>query len=164
MRADFRNRRAPVLALLVLVAAGWVGWVGWGWWRSGDLHDAPDPSGAATLIGSADGVSPTLSVLVRDRTWLAFSKRDEVLGQDLVFWTSPEPTGPFTPTAPVGRLPSDAATGTLRFLPLAHADVVPVPGTRVISYSRNRTDAGEVFDDPTLYRPRFLSVPLPATP
>ncbi|TIC88859.1 DUF4185 domain-containing protein [Nocardioides sp. GY 10113] len=131
----------------------WRYWDGAGWTRAAD--------DAATLIGSEDGVSQTLSVFERDGTWYAFSKRDEVFGSDLVFWTSPSPTGPFTAQPAVAELPSDAATGQLRYMPLAHPELLPEPGSVLVSYSRNSTDLGEVMRDPLLYRPRFLRVPLP---
>ncbi|MBL0747073.1 DUF4185 domain-containing protein [Nocardioides baculatus] len=116
---------------------------------------------AATLIPSEGGVSQTLSVFEVDGTWYALSKRDEVLGTDLTVWTAPGPTGPFTRQPALAQLPSDAASGLLRYMPLAHPDLLPRPGTMVVSYSRNSTDFGEVLEDPLLYRPHFLRVTLP---
>jgi len=84
-----------------------------------------------------------------------------VLGRDLAIWTAPAPTGPFTLAARPVAIPSDAATGTLRYLPLAHPDLLPEPGTVVVSYSQNNTDFDEVVDDPRIYRPRFVRVRLP---
>lgn len=133
----------------------WRYWDGAGWSR--------DEADAHELIGSEDGVSQTLSVFHRGGRWFAFSKRGEFLGQDLVFWTGPDPTGPFTAQPPVGQLPSDVARGTLRYLPLAHPDLLPRKGSMVVSYSENRTDADAVIADPLLYRPRFLRVPLPSS-
>lgn len=149
----FALRVARVRADAVSDPSRWTYWNGLAWDAS--------PSGAAELIGSVGGVSQTLSVFQRDGVWYAFSKRDEVLGQDLVFWTAPTPQGPFTATAPVAQLPSDVADGRLRYMPLAHPDLFPQPGTVVVSYSRNSTDVGEVLADPLLYRPRFVRVPLP---
>lgn len=131
----------------------WSYWDGSRWQR--------DPDRAAELIPAQGGVSETLSVFERDGTWYAVSKRDEVLGTDLTIWTAPAPSGPFAVAATVARIPSDAATGTLRYLPLAHPEVLPRQGTVVVSYSENNTDATVVTDDPRRYRPRFLRVPLP---
>ena len=107
------------------------------------------------------GVSQTLSVFHRGERWYALSKRDGDLGDEMVFWTAPGPTGPFTPTDPVASLPSDPTTGAVTYMPLAHAEVFPEKGTMVASYSNNNTDPEKIKDDPTLYRPTFLRVPLP---
>ncbi len=131
----------------------WSYWTGDRWSRK-----AKD---ATTLIPSKNGVSQTLSVFEQDGRWFALSKRNEFLGKDVVVWTSPGPTGPFTAQPPVATLPSDSATGTLRYMPLAHPGLLPEPGTVVVSYSQNRTDVTEVMEDPRRYRPRFLRVTLP---
>ncbi|MDR6176387.1 hypothetical protein QE364_001100 [Nocardioides zeae] len=131
----------------------WTYWDGATWGR--------DPADAAALIGATEGTSQTLSVFERDGTWYAVSKRGEVLGSDLVVWTAPAPTGPFTAGPPVAELPSDPDGGLLRYMPLAHPDLLPEDGDVVVSYSRNSTDLGAVLEDPLLYRPRFIRVPLP---
>ncbi len=137
----------------VLDEATWQYWDGAGW--------GSDPARAAVLIENEGGVSQTLSVFSSGGSWYAVSKRDEFLGSDLVIWTSPGPTGPFTPTAPVAEIPSDLDAGTLRYMPLAHPDLLPEAGTIVVSYSRNDTDLADVGQNPFLYRPTFLRVPLP---
>lgn len=149
----FSLRVARVRPDDVLEPRRWRYWDGSAWVR--------DAAAAAELVPAAGGTSQTLSVFERGGTWYAFSKREEFLGSDLVFWTAPAPTGPFTAQPPVADLPSDATTGELRYMPLAHPDLLPRPGSVVVSYSRNRTDVGQVLDDPLLYRPRFLRVPLP---
>ena len=131
----------------------WRYWDGAAW--SGRASDA------ATLVPAEGGVSQTLSVFERGGRWYALSKRDEFLGTDLTVWTAPGPTGPFTPQPALAQLPSDATSGLLRYMPLAHPDLLPRPGTMVVSYSRNSTDFGEVLEDPLLYRPQFLRVTLP---
>lgn len=131
----------------------------WRYWAGTDWQ--PDDQAAVELIGSIGGVSQTLSVFEQDGTWYALSKQDEVLGRDLAIWTAPGPTGPFTLAARPVAIPSDAITGTLRYLPLAHPDLMPRPGTVVVSYSQNNTDFEEVVNDPRIYRPRFLRVQLP---
>ncbi|MFB9312749.1 hypothetical protein [Nocardioides plantarum] len=131
----------------------WRYWDGQAWQR--------DPGRAAVLIPADGGVSQTLSVFEQEGRWYAVSKRDEVLGTDLTVWTSPGPTGPFTPSPALAQIPSDAATGTLRYLALAHPDLLPKAGTMVVSYSQNDTDVGDVLADPRRYRPRFLRVTLP---
>ncbi len=131
----------------------WRYWDGRGW--------VADPRDAAELIGAAGGVSQTLSVFRRGDRWYALSKRDDFLGNDLTVWTAPTPHGPFTAGTTLASLPSDTARGELRYMPLAHPDLLPMPGSVVVSYSRNNTDTGAVQRDPLLYRPRFVRVPLP---
>ena len=131
----------------------WTFWDGESW-----VSDADE---ATELIPASSGTSQTLSVFRQGGTWYALSKRDDFLGRDLVVWTSPSPKGPFVAQPPLAELPSDAATGQLRYMPLAHPDLLPKRGTMVVSYSRNRTDVGEVLENPLEYRPRFLRVRLP---
>ncbi|MFE6509199.1 hypothetical protein ACFVDI_02600 [Nocardioides sp. NPDC057767] len=131
----------------------WTYWDGARWGRR--------PGAASELIPAADGVSQTLSVFERDGRWYAFSKSGEFLGDDLVFWTSSSPTGPFRAQPPVGTLPSGVARGELRYMPLAHPDILEEPGSVIVSYSRNSTDFGAVLRNPLLYRPKFIRVELP---
>lgn len=137
----------------ILDQGTWEYWNGRRWTRRA--------SSAAELIPSDGGVSQTLSVFQAEGHWYALSKQNEVLGTDLTVWTSPEPTGPFTASPALAHIPSDAVTGTLRYLPLAHPDLLPEPGTVVVSYSQNNTDVSVVNADPRLYRPRFLRIDLP---
>jgi hypothetical protein len=143
--------RAPITD--VANQARWRYWDGQRWQRR--------PERAAVLIPAVGGVSQVLSVFQRDGSWYAVSKRDDFLGQDLVVWKAPAPTGPFVPSVPVAQIPSDSADGLLRYMPLAHPDLLAEPGSVVVSYSRNVADLQRLLEDPFLYRPRFLRVPLP---
>lgn len=80
----------------------------------------------------------------------------------MTVWSASDPEGPYDAGRAVADLPSDAAGGTLRYMPLAHPDLLPREGTMVVSYSRNRTDPGDVVDNPFLYRPHFIRVRLPS--
>ncbi|WP_027863513.1 DUF4185 domain-containing protein [Marmoricola sp. URHB0036] len=131
----------------------------WGYWDGRKWQASP--SKAKELIAADQGVSQTLSVFPRDGRWYAVSKRDEFLGTDLVVWSAPAPTGPFDDGTVVGHLPSDLKTGELRYMPLAHPDLLADPGSVLVSYSRNNTDLQKVEDDPFLYRPQFVRVALP---
>jgi len=143
--------RAPLTG--VANPDAWQYWDGRRW-----QHDA---SRAAVLIPAVGGVSQVLSVFHRGSSWYAVSKRDDVLGRDLVIWKAPAPTGPFVPSAPLAEIPSDSSNGLLRYMPLAHPDLLPEDGTVVVSYSRNVADLQRLQKDPYLYRPEFLRVPLP---
>lgn len=118
-------------------------------------------SNAVKLIPAVGGVSQTLSVFHQGGRWYAVSKRDEFLGHDLVIWTAPGPAGPFTASQALAAIPSDSATGMLRYMPLAHPDLLPEKGTIVVSVSQNNTDIDKINVNPFLYRPRFLRVDLP---
>ncbi|MCW2857780.1 MAG: hypothetical protein JWR52_3395 [Marmoricola sp.] len=131
----------------------------WSYWDGRTWQ--PQAAAAAVLIGSRGGVSQTLSVFRQGRSWYVVSKKDEVLGSDLTIWTASSPTGPFVAAPAAASIPSDAVTGTLRYMPLAHPELLPIPGTVVVSYSENNTDLTVVQDDPRRYRPRFLRVALP---
>lgn len=132
---------------------------GWRYWDGGRW--SAEATDAVELIPAQGGVSQTLSVFEQDGRWYALSKRDEVLGTDLTVWTAPGPAGPFTASPTLAEIPSDASSGTLRYMPLAHPELLPEPGTVVVSYSENNSDPAVVQDDPRRYRPRFLRVDLP---
>jgi hypothetical protein len=58
-------------------------------------------------------------------------------------------------------LPSDPTTGELRYMPLAHLDLIEDESSVMVSYSRNNTDSKKVTNDPFTYRPQFVRVTLP---
>jgi len=118
-----------------------------------------DPKRAATLIDQDEGVSQTFSVFRDGDRWFALSKRDDFAGSDLVLWEAPGPTGPFTAGEPLAQIPSTDAE--LRYMPLAHPELLPRKGTMVVSVSRNTTELEKIPDDPSLYRPEFLRIDLP---
>ena len=149
----FSLRVARVRPEDVLRLSAWEYWNGIEW--------VADPAAAQELIPAQGGTSQTLSVFEDAGTWYALSKRDEFLGHDIVVWSAPTPWGPFDGGTTVASLPSDPARGRLRYMPLAHPDLLPEPGTVVVSYSRNSTNLGRIAGNPLLYRPRFLRVTLP---
>jgi hypothetical protein len=131
----------------------------WEYWDGGAW--SPDSDDAAVLIAEEGGVSQTLSVWRQDGRWYVLSKQDEFLGRQIVVWSGPSPTGPFGKPQPVAELACDSDTGELRYMPLAHPQLLFRSGTVVVSYSRNRTNLEEVCAEPQLYRPHFLRVVLP---
>ncbi len=130
----------------------WTYWNGQQWTR-----EAGD---AAPLIDERGGVSETLSVFEEDGRWFALSKRDEFLGEDLVIWTAPSPTGPFDEGTVVAALPCPSTT-KLTYLPVAHPELPSRRGTVVVSWSRNSTSFEDLCADPAGYRPQFRRVRLP---
>lgn len=131
--------------------AAWQFWDGKTW--------ANDDRRLGTLIPAKDGVSRILSVFEQDGSWYAVSKRNEVLGNQLVIWKAKSPTGPFGTGRAVADLPSTEEV--LTYMPLAHPAILPEPGSVVVSWSRNVADLEKVAEDPTLYRPEFARVELP---
>jgi hypothetical protein len=147
---------ARVRAEQVFDVSAWQYWDGQAW---GD-----DPAASATLIPAVGGVSQTLSVFAEDGMWYAVSKQDDYLGSEIVVWSAPGPMGPFVSSGSVASRPSDVAGGILRYAVVAHPTLYPQDGTVVVSISQNTTDETALERDPTIYRPEFLRVPLPAPP
>ncbi|KQY56572.1 DUF4185 domain-containing protein [Nocardioides sp. Root140] len=141
--------RVPLTSLTDTSA--WRFWTGTRWSRSDKK--------LATLIPAKDGVSRVLSVFEQDGAWYAVSKRNDVLGTDLVIWRSRTPTGPFVAGPAVATIPS--GEDVLQYMPLAHPHLLPKRGTVVVSWSRNIADLDRIAEDPSLYRPEFARVPLP---
>lgn len=131
----------------------WAYWDGAAW--------SADPGRAVALIDEVGGVSHSLSVFEKGGVWWALSKQDEFLGTDLAVWPAPHPWGPFGAATPLVSIPCDPATGRLRYLALAHPELLRRRGTMIVSWSRNDTDLAAVCENPTLYRPRFRRVTLP---
>jgi hypothetical protein len=149
----FALRVARVRPDRVADLPAWRYWDGLGW--------AADPKDAVPLIGEQGGVSQTLSVWSEDGRWYVLSKQDEFLGRAVVVWPGDSPVGPFGPPQAVADIPCDPVTGELRYMPLAHPTLLPIPGTVVVAYSRNYADLAEVCAWPSRYRPYFLRVMLP---
>jgi hypothetical protein len=132
----------------------------WHYWDGAGWTD--DADAAAPVVGEVGGVSQTLSVFRADGRWWALSKQDEFRGTALAVWPADHPWGPFGPPVALLSIPCNPSTGQLRYMALAHPDLLPRPGTMVVSWSRNNLDLLAVCQDPDLYRPRFERVRLPA--
>jgi len=184
---DRVDRQRPVWGAALAVSRGWVHLYGTSMRRLGGIHGfalsvartrpahlldverwrfwngerwARRASEATRVIDERGGVSETLSVFEQGGRWFAVSKRGEFLGDDLVVWTAPSPAGPFDAGTAVAPLPCPSTT-QLTYLPLAHPELLPRPGTVVVSWSRNSTEFDDVCADPASYRPQFRRVPLP---
>lgn len=129
----------------------WEFWDGTGWTK--------DESRAAELVPAANGVSRALTVFERKGSWYAVSKRHDYLGSDLVIWKAPAPTGPFVASQPLLEIPTDDQW--MKYMPLAHPELLRREGSVVVSWSVNSLDPSVVERDPVAYRPQFRRVPLP---
>jgi hypothetical protein len=131
---------------------------GWRFWDGGRWRT--DVARAAPIIGSAGGVSQTLSVDVVSGAFIAVSKRDGDLGNFVYTWASTGPTGPWRARRAVPA-PAGFDTGALQYAPLAHPEVPLDSGRLLVSISRNTTDLGALVKNPRLGRPRFVEVSAP---
>lgn len=120
------------------------------------------PADAAVLIAAEQGVAQVLSVFETEGRWRAVSTLGGDLGDEVVVWDAPTPTGPFIANPPSLRLPPDSVDGALTYLVLAHPSVFPEEGSVVISYSQGVTEAEDLLDEPLRYRPRFVRIDLPS--
>ncbi|GAA1148196.1 hypothetical protein [Nocardioides aquiterrae] len=132
----------------------------WHYWDGAAWTD--DAAAAVPVVGEVGAVSQTLSVFPSGGRWCALSKQDEFRGTALAVWPADHPWGPFGPPTELLSIPCNPATGEVQYMALAHPDLLPRPGTMVVSWSRNNLDLAAVCQDPDLYRPRFERVRLPA--
>ena len=112
------------------------------------------PPGTGRCVPDAQRLPPGQALVRRQQARRGARDRPDPVGGHA------SPTGPFEVLEVAAQIPSDAATGTLRYLPLAHPELLPQPGTVVVSYSQNNTDFQAVEDNTRIYRPRFLRVSL----
>ena len=77
-------------------------------------------------------------------------------------WSADAPTGPFEPSDPVAKIPSDFNSNLYLYMPLAHPELFPQPGSLVVSVSRNTDSLAKIEENPTLYRPEFMTITLPS--
>ena len=135
----------------------------WEYWTGRDWSSRPGD--AAEVISAVGGVSQTFSVFLDGDTWYAVSKLDGDLGTDLAFWPAEHPWGPFEAPVSVGRIPNVEEPSILRYMPLAHPEVLQASERSVVvSVSRNSADPQLLVDVPSLYRPFFVDIALPPEP
>lgn len=129
----------------------------WQFWDGGSWQS--DIERSAAVLGSAGGVSQTLSVDQVDGAWVAVSKQDGDLGSTVATWWSAGPTGPWTRQAAL-TLPAGDPTA-LTYAPLAHPEIPLASGGLLVSISRNTTDGAHLLADPAVGRPVFVEVTRP---
>lgn len=131
----------------------WEYWTGSGW--------STDPSASAPF---ADNVGNEYSVTqFRDGYILVTQDTSELFSTKVVAYTSCSPTGPFVNKTVLFNMPETGATGSYGdpniFTYNAHVHPqLSDDGSLVISYNVNTFDNNHVFDDVTIYRPRFWTV------
>ncbi|MFN2613853.1 MAG: DUF4185 domain-containing protein [Actinomycetota bacterium] len=133
--------------------------------RAGHLLDGTweyfGPNGWTTnaLLSSRglNGIANELSVSPVGGQYVLVSQ-DHSIGADIVAFTAPAPTGPWSVPRTLYTA-SEAARGLLTYNAKAHEELSS-PGDFVISYNVNTTNAAQLYSDVSSYRPRFVDVTL----
>ena len=115
-----------------------------------------DPAAAQPVLGAVDGVETSVSAhRGAEGAYTVVSKQDGALGDAVVAWTAPTPSGPWSTRV----LTTASSTGsTLHYLAQAHADVPLASGRLLVSVCRNSRDLAALSADALIYRPQFLEV------
>lgn len=122
---------------------------------------------AAPLMPASLGMPHTFSVTPNPNGggWLLVAKQNEGIGQYVVASAAKKPYGPWSEPTPL----FDAApNGDIwQYMAIAHPNVPLADGGLLVTTSQNviADDAlSQLYRDPTLYRPKFYSVPVTSLP
>lgn len=138
----------------------------WAYWTGSDWSAAEgDATPVVPYVANEFSVAP-----FRDGYLLVTHDTSELFGSRIVARTACSPTGPFTDPVELYRTPETGAAGSY-----ADADVYTYnahehPDLRrgdrlLVTYNVNSFDnVGDVYDDVSIYRPRFLEVRLTVRP
>lgn len=132
----------------------------WTFWSGSEWQ--PDVTKAAAV---ASGVTDELSLHVIDeeagsQRWILIHS-DPSLGPALLSRDARSPVGPFSSPRELGDLVAEPAEGTFTYGAKGH-DHLSVAGDLIVSYVVNHDDFGRMAADLSIYRPRFVEVPLSA--
>lgn len=117
-------------------------------------------SGAKPIRDAMGGVSTSLTVDKIGGRWVAVTKKEEMLGTDIVALTADHPAGPFKETV-LAKAPGNVAKGDITYSVMAHPEVRLSSGKLLISVCRNNLDGDRVLRNFERGRPYFLEVTLP---
>ncbi|HZW11005.1 MAG TPA: hypothetical protein VFF69_13970 [Phycisphaerales bacterium] len=137
-------------------------------WTFFDGAGWTDDSGAAAPIATGLVDEFTIQPVRRgERDELVLVQSEPMLGLRILARTAPAPEGPWSEPVPIYDVPEPAAAdGLITYAAKGHAHLSP-PGELLVTYALNSADFGQIFRDASLYRPRFVRVPigsLPASP
>lgn len=141
--------------------AEWVFFDGEGW--------APERDAAATIVADAQTEFTVERVRLPDamgvgREVLVMVQSEPMLGRHIWVRTATAPEGPWSAPVSVFEVPEPGEDERLLvYAAKGHADLSR-PGELLVSYVINSTDFGQIFRDASLYRPRFVRVPLEMLP
>lgn len=110
-----------------------------------------------------DGVANELSVQPYDDGYLMVtSDTREPFSPKIVAYTACDPTGPWTDPSVVYTTPESGEGQHFTYNAHAHPALPGVDDDELlVSYNVNTFDGDELFATPSIYRPRFITVPLP---
>lgn len=105
----------------------------------------------------------------RDGYLMVTQDTSELFSTRIVAQVSCSPTGPFTVAAELYRTPETGAFGSYGnanvFTYNAHEHIENRDGdTLLVTYNVNSFVGDDLYDDVTIYRPRFVEVELTVTP
>lgn len=131
----------------------WEYWTGTGW----SLTETD-------TVAVMDGVANEYSVSeFRDGYLLITQDTHELFSRNIVAYTSCSPTGPFQPAGLVYQMPEVGAAGSYGNPNIwaYNAHEHPELRTRdtiLVTYNVNSFDSSELYEDASIYRPRFVEV------
>jgi uncharacterized protein DUF5005 len=128
------------------VLGPWEFWDGTGW--------SSDPNDSARVMS---GVANSVSVVRRDEAYVLVTQDTSVpFSNQIVAYVACSPQGPFTNRT---RLYTTPETGgdLFTYNALAHPEFTNRQGF-LVSYNVNSFDLGDLYQDVTIYRPRFIRV------
>ena len=98
------------------------------------------------------------------RDLLVLVQSEPMLGHHILIRTARSPEGPWSDPVRVFKVPEPGEDDKLiTYAAKGHAHLSR-DGELLISYCVNSTDFGQIFRDASLYRPRFIRVPLDMLP
>nr|WP_216843743.1 DUF4185 domain-containing protein [Phytoactinopolyspora alkaliphila] len=129
----------------------------WEYW-TGEDWSPEETASAAIMPGVANEYSVTR---FKDGYLLVTQDTNELFSSNIVGYVSCTPWGPFVPAATLHQTPE---TGGNIITYNAHEHPEQRRGNRLLlTYNVNSLDSNELYDDVTIYRPRFVEVTLEAT-
>jgi len=137
----------------------WTFWNGSRW-----APKEADAAPVASFVANEFSVAP-----YRDGYLMVTQDTSEIFSTRIVAQVSCSPTGPFTFAAELYRTPETGMFGSYGnqnvFTYNAHEHPDERDGdTLLVTYNVNSFDSTELYDDVTIYRPRFVEVQLSVTP
>lgn len=139
--------RAPAGALTDRSTWEYLGEDGW----------TDDPAGTTRLT---DGVANELSVTpYRDGYVMISSDTAEPFSPKIHAWTACSPTGPWRDRQTIYETPESEPENHFTYNAHAHPELSE-DGQLLISYNVNTFDFDELMSNPTLYRPKFITLDL----
>lgn len=131
----------------------------WEYW-TGDGWSDNETDSIAVMPGVANeySVSP-----YKDGYLLITQDTNEIFSRDILAYTSCSPTGPFQPAGLVYQMPEVGAFGSYGneniFAYNAHEHPeLRTRDTILVTYNVNSFDSNELYEDASIYRPRFVEI------